>query len=368
MRDRNQAVDCVRAILVLSVMLFHYTIAWADEKPDIYGFDGHFSRNLTFLALAVQVFFLISGFFITVTIFRSKDAFEFLYRRIVRIFPALIVSAALTMVIVNALGPPVLSVMFSDYLGSINLIFRFGTKWVDGAYWSLVVEVKYYLWVAAFFAILGARFWIGLVALAFVGAVLSLPYPQTAESMFLAPYLSYFLAGMGAAYQTVGRRKRPAAVLYIAAAIAFLVQLDQMTPWQNGALLIACGLVLFLLISDIHIKLPILPYLGVISYEIYLIHQKVGITTIGILKHTFDAPDLVAIASAAMVSVALAAFVHHIAQRPLAAAVRGGYRWMRGEKGLVDSSPGRWRVGHRRGYLAAWLPFIWRDKMGDSES
>lgn len=320
----------------MAVMAFHYTIAWDGEKQEVYFFDHRYSPAFAVGALSVQVFFLISGFFISVTVLRSADAFEFLYKRILRIFPALLVSATLTFLVMSLIGPEIFAVHLLDYVASLILVSRFGAQWVDGAYWSLAVEVKYYLWVALMFWLFRSRFWMGLIGLAVLGTLVGFSSHKTAENIFLAPYMSYFLAGTGAAYQLVVRDRRAAVWLYAFAAIIFVCQLHALASWQNATVSIASILVMLLLISNIRIHVPGLSYIGLISYEIYLVHQKVGITVIGLVKRSTHLPDLAAMAVAAAVSLGLAAFVHHIAQRPIAAAIKSGYRWTRRSKPATD--------------------------------
>jgi peptidoglycan/LPS O-acetylase OafA/YrhL len=139
-------VDGLRAVAVLGVLLYHYGASWLPG-----GFTG------------VDVFFVISGYLITLILRREIDAGEytllgFYDRRIRRIFPALLVVLAFTL----AMGWfTLLPGDFSDLgqstgyaaIGLGNLFFFWNTGYFDQASemqpllhtWSLGVEEQFYV-------------------------------------------------------------------------------------------------------------------------------------------------------------------------------------------------------------------------------
>lgn len=82
-KDRNDTVDTIRAVLVFSVMLYHFTVRWKGEN--LYNFDGSFSSRLHYGSLGVDLFFIISGFFVVHTLTSAGTAFVFIKKRVLRI-------------------------------------------------------------------------------------------------------------------------------------------------------------------------------------------------------------------------------------------------------------------------------------------
>ncbi|MDC7831081.1 MULTISPECIES: acyltransferase [Pseudomonas] len=111
--------------------------------------------------IAVYVFFVISGFLITASFQRSRNPLDFLAKRALRIFPALIVSVLFSVLVVGWLATSrETSAYFSDrqtlgFFKNILLMTRFelpgvftGNPFpdtVNGSYWTLPYEVFMYL-------------------------------------------------------------------------------------------------------------------------------------------------------------------------------------------------------------------------------
>jgi len=140
-------IDSIRAIAVLSVLLFHF---------DVKGFDGGF--------LGVDIFFVISGFLITKLIITeisdsaSFDFKRFYFRRIKRLAPALVATLVWSFFVGFILLTPEHFQSFSGSLISAifsvsNFFFYSGSGYFDTDSslkpllhtWSLSVEEQFYL-------------------------------------------------------------------------------------------------------------------------------------------------------------------------------------------------------------------------------
>src|SRR5690606_1313250 len=140
-----------------------------------------------------HLFFVVSGLVITMTVLRSRDALHFGVRRFGRLYPALFVAALVTFTL-NAWGPEQFHRSWADLAASLTLDARlFGQRYVDGAYWSLAVEARFYLYVALAWALLKERFWIGVTAIALLA---SLPFGSAWTYLLIAPWWPYLMAGM----------------------------------------------------------------------------------------------------------------------------------------------------------------------------
>jgi peptidoglycan/LPS O-acetylase OafA/YrhL len=118
----------------------------------------------TIAGSGVIIFFAISGYFVTQSAMRSKNMFEFLWKRGLRIIPAFWVMIA---VVAFVVGPLVTTLSFQEYFSHrelqrflMSLFFKLGgilpgvfvenpySGIVNGSLWSLPLEVKCYLMVA----------------------------------------------------------------------------------------------------------------------------------------------------------------------------------------------------------------------------
>ena len=333
---RDHSLDAFRAIFILAVMVYHYLVRWTPPAAprDLYGYAYTYDTLFEIGMFGVHAFFLISGLFITVTLVRSGDAITFMYKRVLRIYPAFLVAATFTFLVLLVAGPPEFRVGLRDYVLTLTLFAgNLGGRYVDGAYWSLAVEMKFYFWVAVAYQFLRGRFWMGLIGLEIAGALLGLIQPKIAKEILLAPYLPFFLAGIGLAYRSRLGDPRTATILFVAAALGyawhwgFVALGDGRVLLPNLALLAAIGTIFLFALSPLRINWAPLTYLGLISYEVYLVHQYLGVMVIGAARRILGLPDAAAFLLACLTAVALAAFLHHVAQRPIQALF--GLAWQR---------------------------------------
>src|SRR5215471_14772595 len=102
---RLDALDGLRGVAILLVMGFHYFYHLESSyyKSHLYPYGETFSGIPLFQYgyLGVELFFIISGFVIALTLEKSGSPLEFLLRRFVRIWPALLFSAIVTFVLLN---------------------------------------------------------------------------------------------------------------------------------------------------------------------------------------------------------------------------------------------------------------------------
>lgn len=334
--SRNDTLDCVRAFLVISVMAYHYLVFWGPpaHQTDLLHFDSVFNPNFRFGFLAVHMFFILSGYFITVTVSKSSDAFEFGYRRLIRIYPAFVVATIFVFWFTTQFGPEELKVSVWDLAGSFTLLpHDLHFRPVDDAFWSLAVEVKFYFWIGVCFFLLKERFAYGMVALAASALVIEQFSYSLAFSVLISTRMSYFLFGMSLAFVQLGRT-RTATLLAVSSAIMFATHLDVMTPVDNTVAVAGSLLLAILIISRLSLSARPIAYLGLISYELYLVHENIGVTIIGHMKTRYFLPDTLAVLVAATFCIALAAFIHHIAAKPITLLLRAAY--MRGRTAIED--------------------------------
>ena len=151
--ERIAVIEAMRGIASISVACFHFGVPLATALP----------QTLTsFGWLGVDVFFVISGFVIPLSLYgrkyRTKDFPAFLLRRLVRLEPPYIVSIVLTIVLwhLSAAAP-----QFAGYEPAYSfaqigfhllyLIPLTGYEWLGPNYWSLTYEFVFYIIVGLTF-------------------------------------------------------------------------------------------------------------------------------------------------------------------------------------------------------------------------
>jgi peptidoglycan/LPS O-acetylase OafA/YrhL len=273
-------LDALRGIAALAVCWFHYTTAQFTQDFGKYQWSGRYGY------LGVQVFFVISGFVIPWSLYRSgysvSSFFRFLARRIVRLDPPYLVSVFLVVsgFYLSSLTPghahayQIPWPQVFAHLGYVNAFL--GMPWLQMSYWSLAIEFQYYIFVGLTFALYARKgpIWLCTIA-AFFGAA-SLIFGQ--NNAFLPHHLPLFLLGIIVFRAKCLNSSRGEVLLGFALASLLAWQVDGWRDLLAG--LAACGAILF-----IHGSNRWLNFLGTISYSLYLIHVFVGDVVFGLLSH-----------------------------------------------------------------------------------
>ncbi len=266
--DRNPSLDTLRGLAILLVLIGHYgKFAPYDVAGQRFGdWVTDFGHG------GVLLFFVLSGFLIWS---RAQTVVGpvFLLRRFAKIVPAYWVNVAFV-----ALAGLCVSFFpafgLRDTLG--NLLFlegSFGIIPLSGIYWTLVIEVKFYLLFAlVFFTPLRPLLW--LVPLAAFAANTAAFMALGRASTFLI-YLPAFFVGAALAAQ--GRDPWAKGMLPVCVALTAL-GLALFAPfrgWQ-AAVFFALDAALFWVVYRGGFEVRWLALLGVISYSVYLYHTTLG--------------------------------------------------------------------------------------------
>lgn len=301
MTTRLKFLDGLRGLAVTLVVVYHAYVRW----PQIVPFGSKFEAFPLFAYgwLGVHLFFLISGFVIPLTLETCKNFQQFLLRRWLRLFPAMAVCSAFVF-----FTAPLFPERPAGVPHSIDLIpgltFIEANFWenllgakvslIDGAFWSLFVEAKFYIVFGGLFFFVGERFailfLIGLFAIATVLRVLTKTgaFPEFHFlSWFFVDLLSSDSYGWFAAgalyYRYFRQRKRQHIVFAITVALAAAVATH---GFDLRAKLAALAIVVIFTFAILSIRVqsllgssPLI-FMGAISYPLYLTHQNILIALI----------------------------------------------------------------------------------------
>ena len=162
--DRIKFLDGLRGIAIIAVVLYHaYGATYSQYLP----FGQQFSViPLRLFWVGVQLFFIISGFVIVMTLERCDTITNFTIRRWLRLFPAMLVASLLILAFdrLIGIGPYVdrtaINLLPGILFISPSIIHTItGTmiESMDGPYWSLYIEVTFYAIFGASYFLMGAR-------------------------------------------------------------------------------------------------------------------------------------------------------------------------------------------------------------------
>lgn len=331
--SRIKIIDAYRGVAILAVIAFHYSVRWTE----VYGYDDIYPASLKTGRYGVHLFYVVSGLVITMTVLRSKDALHFAVRRMARLYPAFVVAAILTFALMR-FGPEPFQRGWFDLLASLTMdATLFGQRYIDGAYWSLAVEVKYYFFVAASYWLLRDRFWIGVIGIALLGL---LPFGKLWAYLFIAPWWPYLLLGMAGWFAIFERRNTPAIALAITSVVLYVAH----RPDGLVADLFIWGFALTMLAilrfapgwSPLPVRM--LAGVGAISYSLYLLHQNLGVSLIGQLTR-LGLPDIAAMLLATAVMMGLSTLSYLYVEKPGARLTLSIYDRLRGPKPRPANEP-----------------------------
>lgn len=342
---RLQGLDALRGMAALAVVLYHYTFGYTQvvgkHMPglDLIATDGH---------LGVNLFFIISGFVIFMTLERSAKAADFSVSRFARLWPPYLVCAGFTSLLIAVLDFNPNHLTLGDALLNVLMLNKvLGNVSIDPSYWTLTYEVLFYAGAAMiFFGLKIKRIewaclaWLGL---AFVARVSTFnEHHQRVGVLLGVDFCHFFVLGM-MIYLIYQRRTDW--LTWSTAILAFSMTMfgpsynpGAIKLWQF-MLLTALFVVVVWLVAERKIRfLNIAPllFLGEISYSLYLVHQIAGYWVIRQLEALGWDPDH-AIWVAVLCAIVAATCVRKWVEVPAQKAIRGWYQET-GKQYLVTSA------------------------------
>ena len=275
-------VDTLRGLAAMAVVFFHFTTRFGEL------FKGYPSPYITFPTgyYGVNLFFIISGFVIFMTLERTEKPMDFVVSRFSRLFPTYWFAIFLTLVITHLLGLPGKLVGLDTALANMVMIHGlFNVPHVDGVYWTLEAELLFYCGMFLLYRIKQLKnihiALFGLLLLRVFYYVLehkfAISLPWIVFRLMILQYIPWFALGISV-YLLVNRKKagvwRPAARTATFAILTLLI----CESASVALLAMAFASAVFLAASGYLNVLRFGPFvwLGTISYPLYLVHENIG--------------------------------------------------------------------------------------------
>ena len=299
--SRIQFLDGLRGLAILMVVLFHAYARWLDLYP--YGSKFAGIPVFAYGMLGVQLFFIISGFVIFMTLEKCANFLTFMLKRWLRLFPAMLICslfifATASLFAERPAGMPVLRDLLpgfsfvEPYVWSKLLGSPQGA--LEGVFWSLYIEVKFYVLFGLMYFVLGGRkAIIGLVLLFFASAMgsvatqLGMP-PQgmldrVASLLYWsgAEHYGWFAAGVLYYLAFKQKSRRMLGLAITMACVAALVR-EGAAADKFAALLVVLVFTAAIVSDQMQrfFNLRVLAWIGLISYPLYLLHENMMVAMI----------------------------------------------------------------------------------------
>lgn len=308
-QERVRYLDGLRGVAILLVLAWHYCgpvyamhlpygTAYAQLPLVRYGWAG------------VNLFFLISGYVIFMTLERCTGFVDFMLRRWLRLFPGMLIGSLLIYLatFVMAAHMPGGTAQPRDLLPGLTLInpvyfdryLGVSVRSLDGAFWSLYVEGAFYVVIGVLFYMVG---WARAIAGLLILWAAMLLAPPIAYKFHLIPYLSppyrfakwagvlYFGWFAAGALFLKARETGEAGLFVMAIAIGLAASVTTAIPdllEHKMRIGLAASVLLFAAAERSAMLQRLLSarwllFVGFISYPLYLVHSAIGVGLIGLL-------------------------------------------------------------------------------------
>ena len=308
-------MDGFRAVAIILVIGFHYFSRWTPtiNSVNLYPYGNIFAKFPLFKYgyVGVELFFIISGFVICLTLFQSNKISEFYWKRFSRLFPTMLLCSLITISIESLLPIKLFQIHLNSLLPSLTfvdpIIFSkiFGSDFhgVDGSYWSLFIEVKFYIIMSVlyflskrnnfswYFFLLFISVELGYFVTSLLGLI---KLNKLINLLFFIKYLPFFAGGVGFYFLFFDKIK----LLYnsIILTSLFFIIINNSINSSINFIELFFYLLFYLLFYLFIFRRPWLsPFswkpmtmIGAASYSLYLLHQDLGITIIAVLGNLFN--------------------------------------------------------------------------------
>ena len=347
-QSRLTQLDGLRAVAALAVVAFHYTTRFDQIFHHVAPTGFEFPLGY----LGVNLFFAISGFVIYMTLDGIRAPLDFVISRFSRLFPTYWIAVALTWVIVSTVGLRGYGVTWKEAVINLSMLQSFfAVRDVDGVYWSLQVELLFYVWMLVLWVLGLLRYsvaiCVGWVAIAGATTLVEILWGMKVsfalKHFLLLEWMPWFVLGM-IAYLTLRERtfglKHGFVVLTAVAAIA----VRNHTP-STIAAIVVFGIVWAASRRKLRLlEWKPLVFFGMISYPLYLVHEQIGWIVIAKIETQLAAPWF-AILSALLCVTVLATLLHNFVEMPGSRNIRKIYKKSNYASSTLNFNRARWAFG-----------------------
>jgi len=321
--QRILELDVLRGIAALMVAIAHLTL-------------GNTPYDFTIGPTAVNLFFIISGFVIFLSIKETKKWQNFVIARIARLYPAYLTAICLTTFFTFLFGyNNITKYQFIINLSMLEHFFK--VKYIDGSYWTLIIELFFYV-IIFFLYVLRLLKNIELIGFASIILIFIFHiigpqyfYKQYNFIVLAFPFINYFyLFYIGILFYLLKQKGHTYFRHFqiLLCFLAFSYCCEHYAPVRVHSLLsktshiFITGFYISLFYLFIFNKLTfiinkLMLFLGSISYSLYLLNQTIGNMLINYLTNKLNFNMYLAIFFAFGLVTILATLITYKIERPV---------------------------------------------------
>jgi peptidoglycan/LPS O-acetylase OafA/YrhL len=289
--NRYDELDALRGIAALSVVFFHLTMG----RPEGQSF---FKLGVT----GVELFFIISGFVIYMSLNKIKSSLEFVINRTSRLYPTYWTVVTFTFFLIsiksfykfNTFPPDNLTI----YLGNMTMFqYCLGIRDLDGPYWTMIIEMVFYIGILFLFHFRALKFLniigITLSIVAVIMATFQSNFVILNRILHLLPVLNFIpLFFAGTILYKIHQNKSKLLQNYIILIICLICQIalfrysgsaPHYITHLEFAIMLTIYISLFILFVNGKLRFIVSKttlFFGKISFPLYLIHQEISLEVI----------------------------------------------------------------------------------------
>ena len=331
---RIQILDYARFAAAFAVILFHYTYnGIRNGKIDSITHIDPLIYFTRYGYLGVEFFFMISGYVIFFSA-KYRDAPTFASSRCKRLFPAYWAAVIFTSLFAIFFGGDLMAVTPKMILANFTMLQNYaGIGSVDGVYWTLFYELRFYFAVLVFL-ILGLKQHLGKLFVVWPLAIIGSRHLGVQSDLLLMDY-HYLYFAAGGLFALVSDKAKPLRITSLCVTGISCIYIGSGGFSNKPTLVIITSFFVFFVICLIpkirNLNLPMSSQCGAITYPLYLIHAHFGYMMISLfasdLNKWFVYPSIIVVVLALswtlhyLVEVRLASFwtgfFYRFVERPL---------------------------------------------------
>jgi peptidoglycan/LPS O-acetylase OafA/YrhL len=321
--DRILELDALRGIAAIIVLVYHYTT----QYQELFGHAVPPPFTMPAGRYGVQLFFVISGFVIFLTIARASSIWDFAANRLSRLYPPYWACIGITFAVMALMPMPGLNVTAGDAIANLTMLqYWLQRPFVDGVYWTLAVELVFYVFVSALHLIgllrrveLWVSIWLALIFITQSVVQSGVNFSPLVRTTLLLEHGHFFFVGvLFYRIKNVGFTALRAALILVCIGAAWHVR----DVPHMLSLAAASGLFALFVSGRLGlIAIGPLLFLGEISYPLYLLHQHIGYAIIDRMQKVGFVAE-VWLLFPAITTILLATLVNRLVEKP-------ARRWLR---------------------------------------
>ncbi len=346
-KQRYENIDALRAIAALAVVVQHFFGDILREGTNHEGVAYQLaSTSVTYFdagRFGVVLFFLISGFVVPFSIRGVNPLRRFAISRFFRLYPAMWLALLCLAFFAFIHGQPLGGKTVIANMTMLPSIF--GQPWMSGAYWTLTIEIVFYLLSAGLFAF-GALYrpavitaFAVLLAVATAGPIFLRFAGISVPIQYISLHVSFLYLGlllrMALVDRLAGATAGALVVLLVQAGVLLSIGTFSLSR-QDGFFLVGTTPILISYVAALCVflfsvktgkpKIPFLSWLGALSYSIYLFHGIAALVIFEMFPLSGEWTDGPIALVCLLLTLALSLFVYECLEKPM---INLGYKFIK---------------------------------------